>query len=496
MKYSNGDYVDGTTLYVSDTFYNKVRCRCQICGLEGVYTEDELEGKTGCKYCAEFKLAKHRIKPTTEMNEADKLIKKFANGDYKGMSNFISHVQKANGLAVDQLFNDLKLEYFIAKIKRANNSVSYANPHLAILTCRYCGVYKRKISLDELSQYNETEEQREKYKCPHCNAIVEKSKNESKEFIHGKRKHASKIIARSEANRLSSVKDDGTSKLIHRVKTVADNVKEGSQLDKLMKRVKELNPSLDIRDVEPSGSSYTVHCTCNKCGTDIIIPGTKKSKKADCPGCKKKETDANYIGRFDKDYRGVSKNILTLIDRQDELCTVKCEHCKNIHDGIKFYDWYKGKVICECSKNNINGDEYCKNCGSPMNIPFKTLVNTQDKSIEAVCDKCGKNSGFTIQELYNYFIAAESDKYTKVNKLGFAAKELKQNVENVTEYLVKSKEPLYVGTDGNLYYKCICLEHDTSMILNNDEISIFDHEQCADVRQHIMKDITKENIKF
>lgn len=484
------------TLVIKDIHYNKLKCYCNKCNMEGIYTEKELDSGEGCKYCREFERAAKEIKITTEMKSCDAIIKRTetrantSDGLPKAGQLVYSLYSNCKGLQVGQLFNDLVLSKFVSKIVGGGASKSLSTPTHAILVCRYCGHYKRLLTIEELLQYNSTESQREKYKCPHCSNIVEKAKTELKEYSSNRLKQKTNRIIKKEAKQAAITTESGSNKLL----AISSSTSKSAKVKQIMEKAKKKNPFVTIRDVEKIGSGYAIHCTCDICGTDIVIPSSSKSKKAECPGCKKKETDINYIGRFNKDYTGVTKNLLTLISRNGDNCELECVTCKNKHKDIKFYDWYTNKTICQCRNNET--DASCKNCGKPINIPYKNIINAENKNTEITCPGCGEPSGVTLQQLQDEFITAESDKITQIKKMGVARKELKNNIVQLTRSFFKCKEPLYVGTDNKFYYKCMCLEHDTFLVLNDDEISVFNHEQCEEARQHIMKDVTKDNIKF
>lgn len=498
MKYNSGDRVENSSLFVEGIYYNKVICRCQSCLRSSVYTEDELNnGLVMCKVCEGVRQASTLIKPTTEMKTAITLIKNYNVGKYRTGANSVTPSQSYKGLNRGQQIGELILEFFVAKAKRNGGSsgISFDTPSSAILVCPSCRYYRRVIEIDKLNEYVKTNEGLD-LQCPHCNKIIKKAEAEVKELRKNKTEHLQKIVTNRNNKKANKVREDGTSQLIQKVRSPLDNVKQGGKLDNLLKKVKELNKNLEIQDVEPSGASYKVLCTCNKCGTEVVIPSTRKNKEVGCPGCEKLKTDINYIGAYSKDYKGTAKNLLELIERKDDICTVKCNSCGRVYNNIKFYNWYKGKVICNCENNQLTNEVICSNCGEYMTIPLKSVIGKNDNTKHIICSKCGKDSGVTIQEIIDDYIEAPSMAITTSNKLGVARNKIKSSTTIVNGVVIKSKEPLYIGTDGNMYYKCTCMEHNTDMIMNDDEISTFDHSQCNDARQHIMKDITKDNIKF
>jgi hypothetical protein len=496
MEYKSGDRVGNSTLYVESTYYNKVVCRCQKCLISSVYKTDELNDYVSCKVCNKIGLAPYEIDKTKDMEAYGKMTSNEITGaKLKSGAKAFSYIKTCDGLSVREYVGDLVIERFISKIQNTKTGVVQIKPEEAMLTCPHCNCYKRIESIENLLEYKRTKTGFN-LKCQYCSDIIEKANNEVKDALNSKVQRSQKIIAKNNDKRAAETKEDGTSQLIIKMKSPLDAVKANSKLDIMLNKVRELNENLKIQDVEPSGASYKVICTCNKCGTEIVIPSTKKSKSVECPGCERLKTDLNYTGAFNKNYVGTTKNLLELVERTGDTCTVVCNSCGRKYNNIKFFDWYKGKVICNCENNQLNNEILCSSCGEFMSIALKDVINKSDTTKQLMCDKCKKESGVTIQEVIDDYIEAPSIAVTTSNKLGLARNKIKASTDLINEELVKSKEPLYIGTDGNMYYKCTCLKHSTDMILNDDEISVFEHAQCSDARQHIMNDIVKSNISL
>lgn len=495
MKFNAGDRVGQSTLYVEDTHYNKIVCRCQKCLTSAVYKEEDLTEYAVCKVCNGIMLARECIKPTVEMKTASSLIKNSRMGKYRNNTNSITTAMVYKDIHVGETLEDMTIAGFVGKANKKGTGVSFETPTQAVLLCKYCNYYSRIIDLEKLYDYKKTGEGLDLH-CPHCSEIIKKAALEVKELSKNRVAHSQKMIARSNDKRAEAVREDGTSQLIQKAKSPLDNVKAGSKLQALLDKVKESNKNMNIQDVEVSGSSYKVACTCEKCGTEVIIPSTKRSKQVDCPGCERLKTDLNYVGAYNKDYTGTAKNLMELVERKDDMCTVKCNSCGRVYDNIKFYQWYKGKVICDCENNQLRDEVICNNCGEYMTIPLKDVVGKADNTKQIICNKCKKESGISLQEIIDDYIEAPSVAITTSNKLGVARNKIKSSTDLINGTIVKDKNPLYIGTDGNMYYKCTCLMHNTDMILNDDEVSMFNHEQCTDVRQHIMEDLTKDKISL
>lgn len=496
MKYKSGDRVGNTTLYVEQTYYSKVVCRCQKCLESDVYTEEELDFGTGCRICDNISREKQRlvISPTTDMKNVAKLYAKqtYRSGSTAAFTMPVGY--KLDGVSVGSEFGQFRVQDFVGKVYRNGNGWKHGDPKQVVAICKYCETYSRLIDVSKVAEYIKTGKGLD-VQCPCCGKIINEARGRVEALKKNKSEHLKKVVAKNNSNEAKKTTEDGISKLISRVKSPLDNVKPGSKIDKLLSKVKSMNADLEIRDIEPIKSSYKVVCTCGKCGTEVSVLSSNRSKEVECPGCKLKATDINYVGAYKKNYVGTAKNLMELMGRDGDTCTVKCNSCGRVYTNIKFYDWYKGKVICNCDNNTLT-DVLCSECGEFMTIPLSKVISKADNTEEIVCNKCGAKSGHTYGEIYDDYLEAPSVAITTSNKLGVARKKLRESTEKVNNELVRTKEPLFIGTDGKMYYRCTCLIHDSDMILNDDEIAVFNHQQCTDARQHMMKDINKDNVKF
>lgn len=496
MKYKSGDRLGNTTLYVEQTYYSKVVCRCQKCLESDVYTEEELDFGTGCRICDNISREKQRlvISPTTDMKNVAKL---YAKQTYRSGSTAAFTMPagyKLDGVGVGSEFGQFRVQDFVGKVYRNGNGWKHGDPKQVVAICKYCETYSRLIDVSKVAEYIKTGKGLD-VQCPCCGKIINEARGRVDALKKNKSEHLKKVVAKNNSNEAKKTTEDGISKLISRVKSPLDNVKPGSKIDKLLSKVKSMNADLEIQDIEPIKSSYKVVCTCGKCGTEVSVLSSNRSKEVECPGCKLKATDINYVGDYKRNYVGTTKNLMELLGRDGDTCTVKCNSCGRVYTNIKFYDWYKGKVICNCDNNTLT-DVLCNECGEFMTIPLGKVIGKVDNTEEIVCNKCGAKSGHTYGEIYDDYLEAPSVAITTSNKLGVARKKLRESTEKVNNELVRTKEPLFIGTDGKMYYRCTCLIHDSDMILNDDEIAVFNHQQCTDARQHMMKDINKDNVKF
>lgn len=511
MRWKVGEIIGNSTLCVYSTHYNKMICKCSKCNKEDVYTEDDLNNYLGCKICFHANRARIELKPTTDMIRCDKLYKNYIDNKYRNNCSVISRAP-FKGINIGDYIGDLVVTEFIGKINTNNMSIKDINS--VILTCPLCNYYKRIVTIDNIIN---KEYKRDTFKCQHCGPKVTLARNSVEQLRANKQSHISKILSRRE-DRLAKAKDESKNEvfqeetiynntvlnkpdIIYRVKSPLDNYKKGSDIFKITEKIKKENPSLTIQDIEKCGSTFKVNCTCVKCGTELSIPRTKVAKNSECPGCKIKKTNFNYIGAYNKNNIGNVRNLMELLERNSETCKVKCTTCGREYENIKYYDWYKGKIICNCAYNTIKMENLCKVCGEWVDVQLSKLIQGKGINNNLICNNCkaegrSGDSGIPLQELIDKYITTPSIAITTQNKLGVARRNIKDNTENINNTIIKSKTPLYFGTDDNAYYKCRCLIHDTDLILNDDEISVFSHNQCSDLRQHIMKDIEASNIKL
>jgi hypothetical protein len=490
----DADYILNGTLKVEDTFYGDVLCRCSRCNGFSVYKKATFTPAMKCKICKVGFEAKKNIDPTTDMKTCLRMIDNKMKGKFRDGSKAITSSKVYGRYQIGQVINEMRIQGFVGRVKKGSYTVDFSEPTDVVMSCIYCDYYSRMVDIKDLDKYVDTEAGLE-LRCPYCSKEMKTIADEVKAFRNAKASKEQRKLDKQDTKLASKASDTKTgSQLIQKIKSPFDNVKSGSKVDKLITKVKELNTNLNIQDIEPIGSAYRVICCCEKCGTEVVIPSNKVNGPVACPGCDELKTDINYVGSYNKEYVGTTKNLLELVERNGDTCKVRCINCGREHENIRFYDWYKNKVICNCNKNKITDEIICNNCGEYINVNLKDMIMSKDAMEEIVCKHCGKPSGISIQEVIDDYITTPSMSATTSKKLGVARNKIKQTTTVVDDELVKSKEPLYIGTDGNMYYKCICMKHNTSMILSDSEIEMFNHAACKDGRQHILKDIIKDNI--
>lgn len=480
MEFKKGDNIQDSTLYIEEICVNnKFICKCTKCGVADVYLKSELtEDYPRCKFCEEIRTLSDRL-IKGDLEKAKKLVDRTYAEKLRAGSDYATSLN-IPGYNIGDAIGDLNILCFIGKLTRdLFGQLNVSNPYKIMLQCKRCG-YSKEVEIKKLNKIDTS--------CPNCSKLRKETTRRVQIALDSKKEHDKVILT----NRIR--KREQKMVPMSKVKSPLDNIKPGSKIEKHINNIKALNPNLQIGGVEFTGSAYTTQCICSRCGSEVVIPSTLKKKQVECVGCSKLKTNLNYKGTFQKDWVGFTKNNLTITGQSGLKCNVKCRMCGHIQNEVNLWDVLHGKLYCECELGNFDDIYYCNSCGKPMKIKLSQVIGKSDNSEDIVCNMCGKNSGVTAQEILNEQTAMDM-KATTCNKLDIAIKDYKNAIVDING-LIKDKEPLYAGTDDVLYYKCRCLEHQTDLILNDMEIANFDHSQCEDGRQHIIKNIDVDNLKL
>lgn len=495
FNYKTGDLVNNSTLFIRDSYRNKYLCSCSKCGMTTTYSKEELsEYYPHCKCCDEIKNSTQVLNRNNnrlivgDRDTARRLIKNYNENKYR---NNTSALTKSIGNDILQNFvgkpfGNLILEGFIGTAEKGFDDYYRINDvNRALFVCNTCGYAK----IEQLKRL----ESGFRIDCPNCSKVLQQVQDNSsieiEQFNSLKRQHEKTINNRN--------KEQKTVKMVAmpRVKTPMDNAKDGGKVEKYIENIHELNPTLKVQGIIPSGATFTAHCACSKCGGEVVIPSTLKKKQVDCVGCKQLKNNPNYVGYYNKDWTGTTRNGLTITEQDGLSCNVKCRMCGRIQENIKLYDVLYNIIYCDCPESDLDGLWYCDNCGKPLNIKMKNILGKSDNSQDIKCNNCGENSGIIIQEAINEVVASDI-KATTCNRLNIAIKDYRNSTVDVNG-IIKEKEPTYIGTDDLPYYKCRCIEHNTDMTLNDEEIANFDHTKyCEDIRHHLLDNIDISKIQL
>lgn len=297
---------------------------------------------------------------------------------------------------------------------------------------------------------------------------------------------------------------------------------------------KTLNNASRLVDVDSDNDQFTYQCI--HCGTEytglisefIAMNSDNRASKFVCSSCSKlleindkKTLDLiqHYIGKI---YNGL-KIIKVYEDKDGAKCDVECtskfdgelttemllRHDRgHITEGLNLGDVINQRCICEvCQRKSIDKIRSimlrldCKARSRMLNsgyndsmfrpikgITYKDLY-TSDKYI---CDYCSMRDTCDEKDRLEYnlrYIASSMDEADTIKEsissvgVDFPSiystnnKESRQAKADKKHGLIIFKDA-YIGNDGQLYKFCKCIEHGTNLIISQNEIAGFKHDQC------------------
>lgn len=468
------------TLEILETYNNKALCKCTRCNMTDVYNINALleSGDCICNTCKELN------KKTLYKGDYEQYMKaKNIKTKLRAGCHVITNSNPMGKYKLGDKVNNMTVVGFIATLERdAFDQLVVGQAETIVLQCLKCN-YTKILDLAKINDIDNIE-------CPNCKKFNAMALKNVSDFNNNVKEHNKKISVK----RVEKQKREEFPK----VKSPLDNYKPGSAVAKHIEKINKNNPTLEITDIEPVGGTYTTKCKCLKCGAEVIIPYSLKVKKVECEGCKKLEYNPNFVGKFNRNWIGYTKNNLVIVEQDvnSGSCKVTCKNCIKTQDDVKLADMLHGKVYCNCDelRNDTSFDFYCASCGKPLTIRMSQVVGKRDNSKDLICNNCKKPSGVTIQQLVNEQYARD-EKSTTCNKLHITIKKYK-DATITHDRLVQENTPVFVGTDGNDYYRCRCLDHGVDMVLNENEIANFDHSACEDGRQHAVDDLNIDDLRL
>ena len=495
----------GTQNYeIIDKFQKKLLIKCSICGKINIVNSDQLQSYR-CTTCSKF-----NVKDINkDANEVERIMtatskdascgKKLTNKKYFS-ENMISGVNINKALSyVKSKYTVLGIVYQV-KVSKYNSS-KYNYVDAIVGKCNNCGLIKL-IQLDEDGAI-------QSHYCNRCKFGYNDKSNKSTLDTWNKFKSAiSDITDRAESK--THVKESYNTKLLekqrkelqrakkdtaeHEIKLIAPRVSD--KMRKAFDKVKELNPDFNIEGFTVNGAEYTVKCSCNKCGNDISIASSLKKKQVECEGCKKLRTNPNYRGVYLRDNTNNCKNNMVVTRDFGEKVEVSCVICKAKY-VVNKYDWMYGNIYCDKDHDLLDATVICDSCKNYVVLKTSEVIKYKGDGTDAIICNCCKNpvthiSDEGVQEVltYNDIISdmnGMDSKITRSRNFGLAVRELKSTTSTINS-LCRNTQVLYVDNNGERYYNCRCLEHNQNMILTDSEIDNFNHSQCEDVRNLIIKD--------
>lgn len=472
---------------------NKILVECKGCGRLDIVENNKLQEYIGttCKRNTETR----ENKLQQDINQFNTIRKRGAvtrlNTHYIG---HISILDKYKFL--DERINMFyTVESVICKDNQSkfNNSV-YTTASKVECTCKNCG----SLNLLEIGNDDSVEF----HYCYNCGVGMDTRHNSLVKANWEKISAASKIKQQVNSRPESKThikKDYNEKQIIKQRKQVKDNEKEkaiqiglykptySKRVESTLEKIKELNNNLNIQGIETDGPVYTVQCSCSLCGSSISIPSSLKNKKVECEGCKKQYYDTNYRGIYKRDITNSVKNSLQVVKDHGQQVTVSCHYCKRQYT-ISKYDFLSGSAYCKC--NVPVYEDYCIKCDAFISVNMEQLMKLRQE--ELICPRCHEKSGIQLSQIKAEVVGTDS-KIEVAKNFEMAIKDIKNSTLKSND-LVKSKNILYTDQNGNNYYNCRCIKHNQNMILTDQEIDMFNHEQCGDVRQTLLNINSLEDI--
>lgn len=484
-KVQLGVIVTGTTLLPLQELKGKLlRCKCIICENEDIYKENYLlSNAQECRNCAKIKSMKSE--DLGRKKELEVLLaqeKAYCNREFRGIRPGEKYVESmeshSEDYALGKRIGDLQIRGYIGLWGRG---LAYLKPDKLALNCNTCGFVRfepmNKTTLGK------------NFECPVCSKLREQSakKVQKKLAAHTEKVRTEKenieLKKREEIERLKELE-------FPKRKSLLDNVKKGSALENHIVKIKDLNKTCRLAGIRKEGSGFITDMVCMKCGTHLSISYTNRNKKVECHGCEELKTNVNYVGYYQKDFKHAVFNRLEIIEQRGQECDVKCTCCGKEQKGLSLYDVVNKNHYCNCPASVI--DVVCSNdeCAYSMEINIEDIVNENSKKFN--CPYC-KNQ-MTQEEIENEMYIEDSRLSTR-KKLKAAGGEIGKVVATKNNIL-KESSPVFAGTDGELYYRCRCTEHNSDLLLTNTEIENYNHVRCNDGRNTLFKNIEFENIKL
>ena len=319
---------------------------------------------------------------------------------------------------------------------------------------------------------------------------------------------------------------------------------------------KVFNSSVKLVSLDLDKHTYTTQCI--KCGMeqerDLNELKKNKAKGLVCDKCIKEDVNLadlkrRYLGNV---YNGLRVEKIYLNNYGATVCDVICIQGKkniNLREYINLI-YNKGQGLTNISYKEldnlhiqtglalgdvINKRIYCPICGDEklLNIPkyrqylvcnnideyrklgidvklginslnAKEFYKNPNRSLCYYCnirEKCkhesdARNSFSVISSLidiqdnlvYSLLnIQSEYPRILNISKKG-------SNIDIIPEKEIIVLNACYTGRDNKIYRNCKCMKHGTELILNDDEIHNFEHEQCGNPYMRFF-DITNTQLK-
>lgn len=465
---------------------NFLKCNCTNC-VAGKKTEQFFNtvyningltsGTTKCRLCTEVEKNKDIIDLANKIwldcqSNAEKInrgaITTIRTGSFVLLDTQreVDECKKFAGMILQSNIGDFEFKGVAAKfygVKAGIFTTSKSEDIFAVLKCRYCE--NILVSSSAIKGITST--------CPICSSI--------------RTEHVQKREANENA-RMQKRVETASKKMLPHIRGWRERAKEGSTLAKQIEAVEKSNPGYTCLDANTNGG-VVYSLICKSCGTEYRV-ARKDKKLGECTFCKSK--GVHEYGKFLQDFTNSVKNGLCVVsqNKAEFTCVVECIYCKRTCT-IPLYDFLEGRYFCDCDGLNKQfSDCFCDNCGSLL--PDIKAVAFFNSKADLICPICKEN----VRDVYAVESSSCDYKSSLLRKIRSAEKDLGADSQRKVRFnlnndvLLIEKDQVYKGnTDGLAYYRCICKEHNKSLLLSEEEVanyggSTLGHKYCTDARQH------------
>ena len=519
-EFTTGDKkkIEGTTLVPIYKVRGATICKCDNCGhIDRYSVQSDIISKSGCHKCSDIMAIKDIHIDRGEKGLIDKLKREeeqIARGEIRDTgSMFIntSFDKFKNIQRGDKIGNTIVTgTYGIYKRTAKDGIIGFNTPEGVVIECTTCP-YAKTVDLRGITKRDEIYDKLNKAaECPNCHEIIkrqeriiqdkikdrtEEKEKPSKEELEYIQESVSMTAAAQEEDKAERVVVSGN--LLYK-----DN--KGKQLTEHIDKIIAYNHDKELLSLRriPNSNRLEAKLLCKYCGYIITQVGLNGGRRAKCDKCDEVQLGKHFVGKLDVNNVGRVVNGLEIIsvgknENGVRSCIVKCIYCEKEMEA-PLYDTLVKKVYCGCDKaelfvTEVGFDENNKSRVGHAAVKISDIIkmkNDGEVVIEGLYDREGNPVKKTKADL-TFELNAEDYKRTwriRYNK----SKEIDLgNTKIENNHLIVEEKILYaaVGDSDKLYMRCRCMEHNRDLILSEEDIDNFDHEQCFEHKEHMIKDI-------
>ena len=208
---------------------------------------------------------------------------------------------------------------------------------------------------------------------------------------------------------------------------------------------------------------------------------------------------------------------MAVVAQDDEkmTCTLECINCHKKFSNLPLFDVIESKkYYCTCEplidketrkikQRGSTVTEMCPYSDSDMcpNSDCKFKFSDITKTVKEVLYEkvfCPYDKRLDMNTAFLVAMIKDDMGTAFIRKGQLLDKNFKGRIDSrMSTKLRVEQAPIYIGTDGKPYHRCMCKDWRSMLTLNIDEICSFSHGSlCIDSRQGFIKDINFKKIKF